>query len=69
MAITGMTVKQHFEATFFAALDEYKTALAEGDSKAIVLASLKIHAAKSHVHKRLWPLVNKTFKETKRTPR
>lgn len=63
-----MTVRQYFEAAFFTALDQYRTALAEGNSKAIVLTSLKVHAAKGNVHKRLWPLVNKAFKEAKRKP-
>jgi len=64
--MAGMTVKQMNRAAFYAALDQYKQALATGTSEEIVRASLRIHAAKGNVPKSLWPLVTQAFRETKR---
>ena len=61
--ITGMTNKQFAQARFWRALDNYKAALESGDSHAIVLTSLAIHAAKGGVSKRWWPLVNRAYRE------
>ncbi len=66
MMQTGMTNKQFAMARFWRSLAAYKTALESGDTRAIVLTSLAIHAAKGDVPKRLWPLVNKTYRESYR---
>jgi hypothetical protein len=58
----GMTLKQMARKEFWDALAAYKTALQTKVN--IVGTSVRIHAAKAGVPKRLWPLVNKTFKST-----
>lgn len=61
---TGMTLKQFARAEFFAALQEYVEArqeVAENPSR-FIIASVRIHAAKSGVPKRLWRLVNQRTK-------
>lgn len=63
---TGMTLKQFAMAKFWKTLETYKLALESGDTRAIVLTSLAIHQAKGGVPKRLWPLVNKTYRESYR---
>lgn len=63
---TGMTLRQFAVTHFYKTLAQYKAALESGDTRAIVLTSLKIHAAKSNVPKRLWPLVNRTYRESYR---
>lgn len=61
---TGMTMKQHHVAQFWKTLEAYKLALESGDTRAIIVTSLAIHQAKGNVPKRLWPLVNKTYRES-----
>jgi hypothetical protein len=66
MSATGVTIKQFHNAQFWQALEAYKLALESGNTRAIVLTSLAIHQAKGNVSKRLWPLVNKTYRESYR---
>lgn len=47
----SMTLKQIARAQFLAALDAYKTAVASGDSKAFVAASVRLHASRVGVPK------------------
>jgi len=62
----GMTLKQFARMEFHAALEAYKTALLSGDSAQIVATSLRIHQAKAGVPKSWHPMVNRTFRDTKR---
>lgn len=59
----GMTLKQYHRERFYRLCAEYRQAKAQLDTaegkQAFVLLSLQIHAAKAHVPKRLWSLVNK----------
>lgn len=59
----GMTLKQWYKTQFYAALEEYKDALKSGPSKRLITASVRIHAAKGYVPKRLWSLVTRAYKE------
>lgn len=59
----GMTLKQCHRARFHRLCTAYQearqhVATPEG-ARAFVVLSVQIHAAKAHVPKRLWPLVNR----------
>jgi hypothetical protein len=60
--MTGKTIKQMHLDNFFQVLEDYKAAKAalmdRGEVAEFVKLSVQIHIAKSHVTKRLWPLVN-----------
>jgi hypothetical protein len=64
-------MRQHYiqsdRERFYAALTLYRMALESGNSRDIVIASLRVHAAKAGVPKSYWPQVNRAFKETYRT--
>jgi len=62
--MTGKTVKQMYRDEFWQALTAYRDALATG--RDLVVASIRIHAAKGNVPKSYWPLVGRTFRDTKR---
>jgi hypothetical protein len=63
----GMTLKQHARQEFRIALEAYRVALESGTSAQIVATSVRIYRAKAGVPKSWHPLVNRTFRETKRT--
>jgi hypothetical protein len=59
----SMTLKQFARHRFFKLLAAYRSARqqlhTEDGKRAFVVLSVQIHAAKAHVPKRLWPLVNR----------
>lgn len=66
----GMTLKQMNRRAFYVALENYRKALQLGVTtpkgrRAIIAASLDVHAAKGGVAKRYWPMVNRVLREHK----
>lgn len=61
--MSGMTLKEYHKARFFNLLERYsqvKRQLPNQEAReAFIILSVQIHAAKAHVPKSLWPLVNK----------
>lgn len=64
--MAGMTLKQFARQEFREALDAYKTALESGTSTDIVRTSVRVWAARAGVPKSWHPLINRTFRETRR---
>jgi hypothetical protein len=62
MANAG-TLKQIHIRQFFVALENYKQALINGSSEAIVASSIELRILRSHVPKSLHPEINRTFRE------
>ncbi len=58
-----MTLKQFAAARFYAALDEYRQALASRDSKRIIAASLLVYVARRNDDDRR--AINRAFREAK----
>jgi hypothetical protein len=61
----GMTLKQFARRRFFLALEDYKKALASGESQQIVRASLAVHIAKAEVPKSLYRFASAAFRESR----
>jgi hypothetical protein len=55
----GMTLRQSAKRRFFDLIDALKEAKERKDSKAFIVLSVQLHAAKAGVPKRLWPLANR----------
>lgn len=62
-----MTMKQFHRYRFLRLLDAYREAKRHIDTPegkdAFIVLSVQIHAAKAHVPKSWWPMVNKVFRE------
>lgn len=59
--MSGMTLKQFARSEFYAALEQYKTALTTGNG--LVAASLRVHIAKARVPRQTQRLVGRTFRD------
>ncbi len=61
--VQSMTLREYHNFRFYRLLDLYREAKKARDTpegrQAFLPLSLRIHVAKAHVPKRLWPLVNK----------